>query len=162
MTSPDLLIILYTKSYEVVAQRTATLSHQESLTTFFPAHSSINWYMGHIAVARWNLLTTLGSRASIWDFAEARRYIPGAALDPTDAIPFDKLRSVYAHAHAEMIHLLSSIMPDALDQPVANGVLVGRTLGEELLFYQSHEAYHAGQIELCCQLLGMAGEQDYR
>jgi hypothetical protein len=164
MISPDLLTILFTRTHDIVVHRVSQLTHDDSLITFPPPGNCLNWTMGHITLTRWNQVTTLGSRASIWDFAEAKRYIADTPpiTDPAEAVALDRLLAIYDRAHDETIRLLETINGDALEAPVVSGALVGRTLGEELVYSQTHEAYHVGQLELYCQLLGQGGVIDYR
>ena len=160
--STDLLIRLYTKTYDNVCQQTSGLTHEDSVMQFAFGGNCLNWNLGHIVVSRWNILALLGNRQDIWTFDEARRYIPGSdpILSADEAIALDKLLAVFDKTQTALVTTLSDLSPSRLASPVENGAM-GGSLEDELAYYLSHEAYHAGQIELCRRLAGKHDSIDF-
>lgn len=155
MTNTDLLIRLYTKTYDNIKQQTQGLTHENSVKQFPFGGNCLNWNLGHVVVARWNVLALLGNRNDIWNFDEARRYIPGSdpIVEADDAIALERLLEILDKTQVALIQTLSSLSTDKLNSSVENGIM-GSSLGDELAYYQSHESWHAGQIELGRRLAG--------
>ena len=87
---------------------------------------------------------------SIWGGAEIRRFIPGSVpIIGEDAYPFDRLVADLDRTQAQLLEALQRVSEDELR--VIKG---SKTIGEQLVFYHSHEAQHTGQIELLRQLMG--------
>ena len=162
MISADLLIRLYTKTYENIRQQTAGLTHEDSVRQFSFGGNCLNWNLGHIVVSRWNILALLGNQEDIWNFEEARRYIPSSApiLNAEEAIALEKLLSILEQTQVLLVTTLGEMTEDQLSSPVENGIMAS-SLADELAYYQTHEAYHAGQIESGRRLAGKQEAIDF-
>jgi len=149
MISQQMLKALYQDSYALVKQQTEGIKHQESI--YQPPYDGncINWILGHIIVARCNFMMMLDI-PSIWDMAQCRQFIPGS--DPItnehDAILFETMRGDFDNTQEHLLIALDRVKREKLQE--INGE---KTIGEHLAFYNSHEAYHAGQLEILRQVL---------
>ena len=149
MISQQMLKTLYQDSYALVKQQTEGIKHQESI--YQPPYDGncINWILGHIIVARCNFMMMLDI-PSIWDMAQCRQFIPGS--DPItnehDAILFETMCGDFDNTQEHLLIALDRVKREKLQE--INGE---KTIGEHLAFYNSHEAYHAGQLEILRQVL---------
>lgn len=150
MISPTKIQKMYTKTYDLIMRQLAGLTHVDSLRQFPSGGNCLNWTLGHITVSRLNVLAMLGDNTSLWDWTEARRYIPGSPpiINEQDAIHFDTIRAILVQSQQRLHFVLGALSLDALEQPVGSS-----TVGDELITYSLHEAYHTGQIELCRRLV---------
>lgn len=71
MTHPAFLCDLYGQTYDVIRRQTAGLTHEDSLLQ--PSHGGncLNWVVGHITIARANILALLGEQPA-WDWRASR------------------------------------------------------------------------------------------
>ncbi len=120
------------------------MTHEESLCQPPAGGNCLNWVVGHIVVARANVLALLGEAPS-WDWAGLRRYIPGSApvTAGADALGFERLLADFDRAQEQLVAALGRQSPEDLA-----AVRDDRTLGAHLASCHFHESYHAGQIEL--------------
>ena len=153
MTTVALIMGHYTRTYELIQRLTDGITHADSMQQWDFAANNLNWLLGHVSVSRWNMLGMLGDKTSIWDFAQAKRYIPGTAPIRSDetVTSFEALRAVFGRTQARLQVMLPQQTPETLAM-----VRDGQTMGAILLYYAQHEAFHAGQIELCRGMLGKA------
>ncbi len=151
MIDAEQLITLYTTTYDIIKRQTADMTQAESQLQFPFDGNCLNWTLGHITVARCNLLSMLDETDTVWDWAEAKRYIPGSApiTSSEDACPLDKILEALDRTQERLTEVLKNTSQEKLDSPFED-----KTLGETLAFYNTHEAYHTGQIELCRRLAG--------
>ena len=149
MISPQLLKTLYQDSYSLVSQNIAGITHQNSLYQPPFGGNCANWILGHIIVARCNFMVMLDF-PSIWDMDRCRRFIPGSApiTDADEAILFDTLCADFDKTQAQLLESLSRVSDEKLQE-----VSGEKTVGEHLAFYHTHEAYHAGQLEILRQVV---------
>lgn len=142
----------YTTTFDLILRLTDTITHAESLRQPSFDTNCMNWLLGHVTVSRLNLLALLGHTESVWDFTQARRYIPGTPPitgDADDVTDFADILHVFADSQAVFVPLLHAQTTAALAVTHDN-----RTLGVLLAYYAQHEAFHAGQVELCRAMLG--------
>jgi hypothetical protein len=149
MISQQLLKTLYEDSYAHVKQQIEGIKHQESIYQPPFGGNCVNWILGHIIVARCNFMMML-EIPSIWDMAQCRLYIPGSIpiTGENDAILFETLCVDFDNTQEQLLMALDQVLKEKLQETSGE-----KTIGEHLAFYNSHEAYHAGQLELLRQML---------
>lgn len=154
MMNERLIANQYTHTYQIVTRLTAGMTHEESLLQFPFGANCLNWLAGHITVARLNLLAILGDKETIWDFGQARRYIPGSApiveISP-DVTRLDDILLALGRSQHRLEEALLLLTEDDLAAKLPDNA---QSLGATLLYYAQHEAFHTGQIEICRLLAG--------
>lgn len=147
MTHPALRD-LYGQTYDVITRQTAGLTHEDSLLQ--PSHGGncLNWVVGHIVVARANILALLGEQPA-WGWRASRRYLPGAApvVGGEDALRLERLLADLDRSQEQLVAALARLSSEELA-----AVEDGKPLGAHLACYHSQEAYRAGQTEQLRQL----------
>ena len=160
MITPDILAEQYTLTYTNIQRQIDGLTHADSVLQLPFGGNCLNWTLGHITVTRWNVLAMAGDPdvQQVWNFGEARRYIPGSApiTRSEDAVPFETLVAVFDRTQERLLAILRTMTLSNLDKPVENA-----TLGARLSFYHTHEAYHAGQLEIYRRLAGKTDAIDF-
>ncbi len=148
MIHPQFLREIFIDSYSAIKQHTKGITHAESVWQPPFGGNSINWIMGHLVVSRCNFLMLLDV-PSIWTMDQCLRFIPGSApvTGEVDSVPFDSLPSAYDQTQEQLMSALDQVSDEDLGQ-----VKGDRTVAESLVYYQSHEAEHAGRLELLCRL----------
>ena len=149
MVRPRFIEELYVDSYDVVKHHTAGISHSASLWRPSSGTNCINWLLGHLIVSRCNFLMLLGA-PSIWSMEQCRRFMPGSppVTGEADSITLAALLADFERTQDQLRHALDRITAEELS------VIKGeRTVAESPLYYQTHEAAHAGQIEILSHLL---------
>ncbi len=138
---------MFTRSHGVIKREAAEVTHDESLRRPPNGGNCLNWVVGHIVVARANVLALLGEPPS-WDWQGVRRYMPGSApiTDGGEALRFERLLADLDRSQEQLAAALGRLSPERLA-----AARDGKTLGAELASYHAHEAHHAGQIELLRQ-----------
>lgn len=139
---------MFADSYSSIKQNVKDVTHSESIWQPPFGGNSINWIMGHLVVSRCNFLMLLDV-PSIWSMDQCLRFIPGSApvTGDGDSLPFDSLTADFEKTQEHLIHALNQSTLEDLQQ-----IKGDRTVAESLLYYQSHEAEHAGYLELLCRL----------
>lgn len=149
MISQEILKMLYTESYSLVKKQIDGMNHQESIHQPFQGGNCANWILGHIIVSRCNFMLMLNI-PSIWGMTQCRRFIPGS--DPIsaeiDAILFEVLCDDLDKTQEQLLKALLQTSQEKLQE--INGE---KTIGEHLAYYNSHEAYHADQLEILRQVI---------
>lgn len=156
MVHPDLLRDLYGQTYAVIRRRTTGLTHEDSLLP--PPHGGncLNWVVGHIVVARANILALLGEQPA-WDWRASKRYLPGSTpvVGGEDALRFERLLADLDRSQEQLVAALGRLSPADLA-----AVEDGKALGAHLACYHSHEVDHEGQTERSRQLAGAGDRPD--
>jgi hypothetical protein len=139
---------MYAESYSSIKLHTQSVTHVESVWQPPFGGNSINWVMGHLVVSRCNFLMLLDV-PSIWTMDQCLRFIPGSSpvTGEVDSVPFESLRSAFSRTQDQLMSALDQASDELLGQ-----IKEDRTVAESLVYYQSHEAEHAGQLELLCRL----------
>jgi hypothetical protein len=75
MVGALLLASLFAQNHELFSRLIAGLTHEESLRQPSGRDNCLNWLIGHLVVARANLLAQLGA-SSAWGWGAGRRHIP--------------------------------------------------------------------------------------
>ncbi len=150
MIEPRLLYALFADTYSSVKRQVDGVTHLESVYQPPFGGNCVNWIVGHLVVARCNFLMLLDA-PSIWDMVRCRLFIPGSipVTNADDAVPFEILLADLDRTQEQLLTALAQVSAEDLD-----AISGDKTIGEQLAFYQSHEAYHAGQLELLRQMLG--------
>ena len=152
MIEPGLLIDLYTETYGIVRRATAGLTDEESLREPPFGGNCLNWLVGHLTVARANILTLLGAPIE-WNWAEARAYIPGSAAiaGAEHAQSLGRLLELFDRAQERLVEALGRLSMEELR--AVGAATEGKPLGAYLAGYHTHEACHAGEIEVVRRLV---------
>jgi hypothetical protein len=129
-------------------EKTDGLTHAESvLQPPFPGLNCLNWQVGHIAAFRNRLLQLLGEEPTL-DAAIAQRYVAGSdpvlGDEPGIGQLGDLLRAIDA-AQERLTAAIPQIAPERAAEVVGAGQF-SMTVGEWVVFYMRHEAYHIGQL----------------
>jgi hypothetical protein len=140
---------LYTRNYEMIVQQIDELTHEDSILQFPFESNSLNWILGHITVARCNVLAILGAPNTVWGFAQIKRFMPGSPPIRTadDAYPFEEIIAALGQTQTILVETLQK----GVDLHQMKG---DKTIHDHLSYYHFHEAYHIGQLEFCRQLVG--------
>ncbi|MGB3715930.1 MAG: DinB family protein [Candidatus Promineifilaceae bacterium] len=148
MIHPQFLEEVFADSYSAIQHHTKEIRHTESVWQPPFGGNSINWIMGHLVVSRCNFLMLLDV-PSIWSMDQCLRFIPGSSpvTEEVDSVPFDSLISAFDQTQEQLMSALEHVSDEVLGQ-----VKGERTVAESLVYYQSHEAEHTGQLELLCRL----------
>jgi len=107
----------------------------------------MHWIVGHIVVARCNFLMMLDV-PSIWDWSTCEFFIPGSAptAEAADQVGFATLLADLDRTQNQLLAVLERVT--AADLAVVKD---NQAIGEHLIEYTVHEAYHAGQLEVLRQ-----------
>jgi len=145
-----LLRSLFLDSYAKIKTHTMQITHAESVRSPVSGANCIHWIVGHVVVARCNFLTLLDT-PSIWDWPTCECFIPGSkpTIETAARIRFATLLTDLDRTQDQLLAALAHIAEADLE--VAKD---GQTIGEQLVTYAAHEAYHAGQLEILRQGLG--------
>jgi hypothetical protein len=129
-------------------EKTDGLTHAESvLQPPFPGLNCLNWQVGHIASFRNRLLQLLGAEPAL-DPAIAQRYAAGSdpvlGDEPGIGQLGDLLRAIDV-AQERLTAAIPKIAPERAAEVIGAGQF-SMTVGEWVVFYMRHEAYHIGQL----------------
>jgi hypothetical protein len=149
MIQPRFLQALFADTYDDIQRQTQGITHGDSVQQPPFDGNCINWILGHLVVARCNFLMLL-EVPSIWSMEQCRRFIPGSApvTGAEDALPLDALLAGLARTQEQLLTALARVSAEDLQQ-----VKGEQAIGEHLISYHAHEAYHLGQLELLRQLV---------
>ena len=129
-------------------EKTEGITHAESvLQPPYPGLNCLNWQVGHIASFRDRLLTLLGLETTL-DPAIAQRYAAGSAPvlgdEPGIGQLPDLLRAIDI-AQQRLLNAIPEITPERAAEVFGAGPF-SMPVGEWVVFYMRHEAYHIGQL----------------
>lgn len=147
MHMPTLYADMLGTSNHVIKQKTAGLSHADSMLQLpFPGNC-MNWILGHLLVYREQSIGVIDG-VSQPDEGEFAKYGYGSEpmTDPAEAIPLETLLDRLDGASERMIGALKEMPASRLEEFVDEER--GATVAQRLHFYiVFHEAYHVGQLE---------------
>jgi len=130
------------------------ITHAESLTQPPYNVNCLNWVLGHILTSRDSCLRLLHLPTLLSD-AERQVYGHGSVplTDPQTAVDFDALVEKLDCSFEQLAPALLALSAEALE---ADTAFFGpnRSLFDWLAFFQWHEAYHIGQLDLLRQMSG--------
>jgi uncharacterized damage-inducible protein DinB len=143
---------VYTRNYQIMCRQTEGLTHEDSVRQLPFRGNCMNWVLGHIIVYRTFVLRLLGEEGVLSE-SELGKYERGTApiTECELAMPFEKLLEALDRAQVRIATALEAVTDDELAAVVGESE---QTLGERITFFQWHETYHVGQLEILRQLAG--------
>jgi len=149
MIDPLLLGDLFAETYALLRRHTAGLTHADSLRRPPFRASSVNWVVSHIVATRVNILVGLLDVPNRWDMSMLMRFIPEAPStdDEMGAWRFEQILQELERTQEHLGMILNGITAETLQT-----IKGEQTLVAHLISYHAHEAYHAGQLDILCQL----------
>ena len=155
MITKNKLADSYAVNMRIIQMQTEGLSHADSLIQTPYNINSLNWFLGHIALNRDNVLKVLGEEPLLTE-AQTIRY--RRESEPVlghgeDVIPLEMLLDVLERGQ----ELISDAVAGLSDDDLARELQVGEStvsLGERLFGYYFHDTYHTGQTDLLRQVSG--------
>jgi uncharacterized damage-inducible protein DinB len=144
----DGILFNFGRNLIFLREKTEGLTHPESvLQPPWPGLNSLNWQVGHIACFRNRLLDLLGEEPTL-DPAIAQRYAAGSEPvlgdEPGIGQLDDLVRAIEA-AQERILAAVPMIAPERAAEVLGAGQFT-MTVGEWVMFYMRHEAYHIGQL----------------
>ncbi len=148
--APAHLGALFQESYSYIKDHSEGIGHADSIQTPPWGGDCLHWTVGHIVVARCNFLILLDV-PSIWDWATCALFVPGSSptVEASNHIDFTSLCSDLARTQDYLLGAVARLGASELAV-----VKDGRTIGEHLASYATHESYHAGQLKIIRRGLG--------
>jgi len=155
MIDPLLLCDLFAETYALLRRQSAGLTHAESLRRPPFRASSVNWVVSHIVATRVNILVGFLAVPNRWDMSMLMRYIPEAASVDSEvgAWRFEQILPELERTQEQLSTILNDITVERLQT-----IKGEQTLLAHLISNHAHEAYHAGQLEILCQLARAGAE----
>jgi hypothetical protein len=156
MIQTDLLIQMFTFNADLIHQQFDGITHQESLISPFPNTNSLNWLLGHTISARTYPLKYVNAEP-VWTDEERVRYRHQSAniISEEEGVrKLDTLLEDFERSQKRLIRHLEMMKPEDLLIPSG---FHSNTRAESLVYFQFHEAQHAGQMVITAQLIGKAG-----
>ncbi len=158
MRAIDLFVRQLSFTQFVLINNTKDVTHEESLIQPQPGGNCMNWVVGHILVARNQLLSVLG-RETVWDDSIGLPYKRGSKAilgDDPSLRRFETLVQDLTLTYERIQPALASCDEGRMDEaspfsPTNNAEETWGSLLAGLLF---HESYHAGQTGLLRRAAG--------
>lgn len=153
-SSPKILVEIYKNNHDIIHKQLEAINHEESLLQLPFRGNCMNWVVGHILGVRGEALKLMGLPGTL-NSVEEKIYGYGSdpLTDPAKACDLNSMVNRLDETLDKVINGLFSLSPDELDRQVSiwRGPM---PLITALSFFQWHEAYHTGQLELLRQLAG--------
>lgn len=125
-----------------------------------PTGNTINWLVGHLAIARNHALFGLGGQRP-WPVESLDRYARGKPpLTPAEkALPLADLKRMYMETSAPLAEKLGALTPQqaAAKAPFSPLNNPNETVGSLFATLAFHEGYHLGQIGMLRRAAGKPG-----
>jgi len=133
----------YKDQYESIVESITTITDEQSMLSHFENCNSPYWILGHILVARLNLLVMLGE-PSIYPAEIFQQFIPGSTpgTNNSNTISFSQMASDFKIIHPRFLDILTDKETDL------ETTIEGKSVFGHLLEYLAHEAFHAGQLDI--------------
>jgi uncharacterized damage-inducible protein DinB len=142
------LLFNFGRNMIFLREKTEGLTHAESvLQPPWPGLNCLNWQVGHIATFRNRLLRMLGEEPTL-DAAIEQRYVPGSAPVLGDEPGIGRLDELLRAIEAAQERIVAAL-PTMTAERAAEHLSAGQfamNVGEWVMFYLRHEAYHIGQL----------------
>ena len=138
----------------VISRQVAGLTHDDSLIQPPVRGNCLNWVLGHIAVHRDHILSSLGEEKILGEEAGAR-YERGSqpiVADGEGVMPLEALRDAINRGQERIATALAKATEDDLAKMLSDGGTTSVAKHVRFLFW--HESYHTGQTEILRQLAG--------
>lgn len=147
----ETLLKQFEHAYFAIEVSCRDVTQMESLFQPLYEGNCINWVLGHILAYRGDLIELLGAEP-IWDeayVAAYRRGAPPITADAEHVHTVDTMLKQLDRTQTILVEKLRGLTDEELAQPVN-----GERLGILLAGYQSHEAYHVGQLSVLRRIAG--------
>jgi uncharacterized damage-inducible protein DinB len=155
----EILAKMFAYNHYVITANTKELTHEDSVTKPSYGGSTLNWIVGHVLVSRNSILKLVG-RDPILDEESAAHYQRGSGpVPPGGGVrPFEELLALLNRSQEEITDGIKRLGDDGLAGPASEGAIdKSGTVGQNLAFFQFHEAYHAGQTGILRRVAGRKG-----
>lgn len=153
--NPSSLLTAYQRSGKVLLLNLDGLTHAQSLWSPAPNVNCINWLAGHLISSRTNITLGVG-QVPVWDDSLRARYKGGSAaitVDEPGVLPIERLIADIKESQARIEAGFGEISAETLDAPSKFPQFA--SLGDQLIYMNSHEIHHIGQIMILRELLGL-------
>lgn len=156
----DLLVAQLGFTHLAIKANTAGLLHPDSLVQPAPGGNCLNWVLGHMLVARNELMEYLGLEP-LWDSQQRASYKrAGPPLtDPDKAMAFERLLADLDATQEALTEALRRLPVQRLAEEAAFSPTADpqETVGSLIAGFVFHDAYHAGQVGLLRRIAGREG-----
>lgn len=155
MIDPEQLIKQYEYTVHLLDKQLANVTPEQSFVLV--GGYNINWLTGHIISARHGVLERIG-HPHIWTPEERSFYRNGSSPAEKEGPGVQRLDTLM-----ETLHRTQTIIADGLRQMTPEQLAAPTDFPQDvnaqdrLLYLQFHESFHAGQIVLIAQTLGLPG-----
>jgi hypothetical protein len=153
MITPQDLARAFALNLSTAQEQAKGLTHTASLCQPPFQGNCLNWVLGHMVETRNGVLKLLG-QSGILTEAQSERYGYGSepvCADGEDVLRLEELLALLERGQAGIEAGLAAMSPADLEAP-AQSFLGTTTRGYLLFFYNWHETYHLGQLELLREL----------
>ena len=156
MISAPYLATAFDRNVHIIKMQSEGLVHEDSLIQLPFRANCLNWVVGHLVTNRNSVLKLLGGVDLIapLSFERYMRDSDPITAESEGAIPLEILIQHLEQTQAAINQILADITDDELSRNVAFFGNTERTVGEWLLFFFFHDAYHTGQTEILRQASG--------
>jgi len=158
--SLDLLVAQIGFTGFAIKANTEGLTHEDSLVPPAPGINCLNWVLGHMLVARNELMEFLGLEP-LWGKQEREAYGRGgpSPSGPENAMAFDRLLADLDATQQAVTEAFGRLPIGRLAEkaPFSPTNDPNETVGSLVAGFVFHDAYHAGQTGLLRRLAGREG-----
>ncbi|MFH0881728.1 MAG: DinB family protein [bacterium] len=142
----------FTRNTGLLKRNLEGFTIEKSLIRMSGGGNSLNWVLGHLLKSRLDLLSLLGGeRHDLEERLEPYRRVREGGYRDEELMTLDELVSHWDRID-ERLH---QALPGA--EMTGEGGEFG-TLGNAVLFYNFHEAYHLGQAGILRRAVGLEGQ----
>ena len=154
MTTRSFLLRQLELNYGALFRNLEGITHEESLIVPETGGNCLNWVVGHIVSARCRMMTQLGI-PPVWQMDLAFHYSGHEEANwlPEKALDLKSLQTDLVRSQQDLLNALEGMVDGMLTTPDDNG----RLLGDAVIFFNFHEAYHGGQVALLRRIIGKPG-----
>lgn len=154
MTTRAFLIKQLELNYGALFRNLEGITHEESLIVPETGGNCLNWVVGHIVASRCRMAMQMGI-APVWKMDLAFHYSgrEEANWTPAKALDLKSIETDLARSQQDLLNALEGTVDGMLTTPDDNG----RLLGDAVIFFNFHEAYHGGQVALLRRIIGKPG-----
>lgn len=155
MIDPEQLIRQYEYTVRLLDKQLANVTLEQSFVIV--GGYNINWLTGHIISARQRVLQHVG-HAHIWTPEERAYYINGSQPAEKEGPGVQRLETLLDTLHRTQTLIEGGLRRMTPEQFAAKTEFPqDLNVQDRFLYLQFHEAFHAGQIVLIAQTLGLPG-----
>lgn len=158
--NPLSILTMYRRSSRVLLLNLDGLTPQQAFWTPAPNINCINWVLGHIVSSRTTGLSAVG-KMPVWDDHTRARYRAGSAPitgEGDGVLDLMRLLFDFAESQRRMESGFESMTADALE--AASPFEQFSTVADHLLYLQTHEMSHVGQVIILRELQGFESYWD--